>query len=61
MTPTLLCEGIGLPICAECFRNVEHHPGTAPRLKPKADPPRCADWQPVPVRTRVARHKRDRR
>jgi len=58
--PDRLCQGLDLRICATCHRNADNHPGVVIDrfLHPHANPPRCADWQPMPERALDASHSR---
>ena len=51
-----MCEGLGMHACYTCARNVDNNPDViADRLiQPAADPPRCMDWQAMPVVPRDA-------
>lgn len=61
--PDRLCEGLGMQACFECHRNADRHPEAerAPNvrwIRPGANPPRCVDFLPVPVRAINATHGR---
>jgi hypothetical protein len=58
--PDALCEGVGLGLCKTCNRCVDNHPGVvaAKPITPNIDPPKCRDWQALPVRAIDASHGR---
>lgn len=61
--PISLCAGLDLRVCGTCKRNADRYTAeelaaNPARIRPAADPPRCADWMAAPRAAFDSTHER---